>query len=118
MTGLELVDEEGVTHTFRVARIITQDKDDKNREAVFSNELMFRPGGGAIARRIDNRVLTLPDDAQADAWRRQPAEVDELRRRGSSEARTGGEHNVEHDDSPDAPRKMPRRGTRQTTEAQ
>jgi hypothetical protein len=118
MVGIELEDEDGKIHYFRVKRIVTQDPD--NRDAVFSNELIFRPGGGAIARRVDNRALTLADDAIADAHQRQQDEVEAMRQRSLTTARTGGEHSIQPageqvgDDGDSAPGKRPRRGSRAT----
>lgn len=113
MVGLELEDEEGNVTTFTVRRIITQEPD--NPTAVFSNELIFRPGGGAIAKRVDNRVQTLADDSIADAHRRQAEEVDAMRARSMTAARTGGEQSIVSDQ--ERPGRRPRRGSRTTEDA-
>jgi hypothetical protein len=118
LVAIEVEDEEGNTQILRVKRLITEDPHNEN--AKFSNNLIFRPGGGAIAMRHDNRVMTIADDSIADAHERQRREVDEMRSRGMSTARTGGEGGMLPDEQRQAeagaPAKRPRRGTRPETE--
>lgn len=114
LTAIEVEDEEGNTQILKVKRLITQEP--LNADAVFSNELIFRAGGGAIARRVDNRAMTLADDAIADAHRRQQEETERLRAASMSSARTGGEQGIAADqhrqEAAEAPARRPRRGSR------
>lgn len=122
LIAIEVENEEGETQIWTVKRLITQEPE--NLASVFSNELVFRPGGGAIARRVDNRVQTLADDSIADAHRRQREEWDKLGV-AQAEARTGGERGIEPQGSQpgedgegdSGPGRRPRRGSRESAPA-
>lgn len=111
LIGLEVEDEDGNVQVLRIRRLVTQEEGaHTNPEAVFSNELVFRPGPGmAIARRLDTRQITTIDDSEADARERQGREIAAMRERSLTEARVGGEEGILPDQDR-APARRSRRG--------
>lgn len=109
LKAIEVEDEEGNTTILTVKRLITQDPEDAR--ATFSNELIFRPGGGAIAKRKDDRIQTIADDSIADAFHRERQETDRLRQQGMTHARTGGEGGIQPDQERQGPQRRPPRGS-------
>lgn len=111
VTLIELEDEDGNIETFRVRKVMAADINDPR--SVRAKSLVVRPGGMLVALDDDFREITTPDDAIADAQRRQERELAVLRERGMTSARTGGEGAIVPDEHRTAPSRAPgKRGRR------
>lgn len=66
-------------------------------------DLIERPGGMIVFRKLDLRPITTIDDSAADAHRRGQAEWEEQRVSSANLARTGGENSIQPSSTPGPP---------------